>query len=185
MLPRKWKGAFLQHKTSVDSDFAVQLDTPEVFLQFSNTQLTQCLSPDKSRPQPQCCNDVEIQRKLFKVLPCLAAEFQLHDVLVKAHAEPLPLETFEDDETDAMSSAASCVFSHALSCGNESIFKTLEMLESEDCVVENLHASCRKVLLGAIDDIDWTRYEMTHGAVRNISEAKKVLQCAEGWREVS
>ena len=75
---------------------------------------------------------------------------------MKAKAEPLPLETFDDDtdgEVEKTYKAALILF-NSLTDDDDAVYNAIRMLEAEDYAVDEIDASFRKVLLEGMMQVD-------------------------------
>jgi len=119
-------------------------------------ELTNIMSPKTGNNQPEYFPGT-ISLKSVHAFPYLVAKFELHHLEMKGQAEPLPLDTFkeEDDNDDAQDiyRAVSILFS-LTHCGEHDVYHAMEMLEAAEYRVDLLDGSFRKTLLDAMGRID-------------------------------
>lgn len=122
----------------------------------TDEDLTNIMSPKTDKSQPEFF-DTAILSKYVRSFPYLAAEFELHHFEIKGQAEPLPLDTFEeeDDNDDAQDiyRAVSILFSQT-HCSEHDVYHAMEMMEAAEYRVDHIDGSFRKTLLDAMDRID-------------------------------
>eukprot|EP00797_Seminavis_robusta_P015705 Sro2353_g324480.1 n/a (331) ;mRNA; r:13519-14511 len=126
------------------------------------------LTPDNRNLQPVRLH-VEIGGCDYYAFPYVAAHFRLHSIVLKAAAEPIPLDHFEDDQTETIFKAASLLFSAEI----EELYDVIQMLERVGYAVDNLPSSSRKLLLAAIDTLDTE--QMTREEREALSDASDML----------
>ena len=113
------------------------------------------LSPEKKKNQPETLYPFRIAGQDYHVFPRLAPSFYLHDVEVKARAEPLPLETFDDSDGDAeVIFRASVLLFNSLNTSDDTVYTALGVLEAHGFIVADIDASFLNVLLGALWQVD-------------------------------
>eukprot|EP00978_Attheya_sp_CCMP212_P044274 scaffold305646_cov65-Attheya_sp.AAC.1 len=96
--------------------------------------------------------------------PAVAALFELHNFMIKASAEPVPLDTVDDEKQHQMFLALLVLYHSCDSLGcSEKVQWAIEELESEKYVVEHVDTSCQLTLLHAIErvhnDIDSSEWD--------------------------
>jgi hypothetical protein len=89
-----------------------------------------------------------IDGSYYFTFPYLAAKFRLHSFVLKAMAEPILLEEFEDDDAFTMYKTALLLFS----AGGP--HEVIQMLELGRYQVDSLPGSSREYLLRAVDGIN-------------------------------
>ena len=117
----------------------------------SDAELDKLLSPRHGLEQPETIFQ-EIAGIEYLTFPCLAAEYELHDFAVKARAEPLPLDEFDDLDAQSMYHAALVLFS--TDCIGEDVYDALRVLESAHYAAKFVDSSTRKTLLQAMESVD-------------------------------
>jgi len=88
----------------------------------------------------------------YNVFPCLAAEFELHDFVLKGRAEPLPLNDSEDPNAKCISYAALVLYS--TNGITEDVYEAIRMLEAAHYIVENIDSSVRMTLCRAMENVN-------------------------------
>eukprot|EP00978_Attheya_sp_CCMP212_P001747 scaffold3577_cov60-Attheya_sp.AAC.4 len=106
------------------------------------------LSPAKYQPEVY---ETDVAGLPYLAVPCLAARFEMHDFLIRASAEPVPLDHFEND-------TQRCVFLgiflvHYLSDGD--VNWAIQQMEAAEYLVDNVDSACRLALLGRMYGIRW------------------------------
>jgi hypothetical protein len=153
----------LVRKTNVQDKAA---DVPTIYIDdrihmppagLTDDDLTNMMSPKTGKDQPECCSAI-ISSKTVRAFPYLAAEFELHHLEMRGQAEPLPLDTFdeEDDNDDAQDiyRAVSILFS-LTHCWEHDVYHAMEMLEAAEYRVNIIDGSFRKTLLDAMGRVDY------------------------------
>jgi len=122
---------------------------------LTDQELKDMLSPRQVHEQPEIIDDEDIAGQSYSAIPKLAALFELQDFIVKARAEPLPPDTFDDSDARALYYAGLILFlAHSVT---EDFYWALQMLEAADYKVGSLDGSVCKTLIKAMENADVER----------------------------
>jgi hypothetical protein len=148
--------------------------------------LKELLSPDTTKDHPVVSPHLILMDAVY--VPFLAPMFKLFDFVVKAKAEPVPLESSDDDDENPariLSDAALILFER-LPYGTEDIvYSAIRALEYVGYDASKLGASFQQVLIRAMNDVDVSDDELEKVLSEGIGVLKGAVDGAERDESVS
>uniref|UniRef100_A0A7S2UPI7 Uncharacterized protein n=1 Tax=Attheya septentrionalis TaxID=420275 RepID=A0A7S2UPI7_9STRA len=132
--------------------------------------------------QPEVCN-ADVAGLPYLAVLYLAARFQLQDFLIRASAEPVPLDHFENDTQRIVFRGIFLV--HYLSDGD--VNWAIQQMEAAEYLVDIVDSACRLAILGRMYGIRWDtewesvdiKYEFYRDPCEDLIEAIRVLERVE------
>lgn len=120
--------------------------------ELTDAKIKSMQEPAKENEQPEF-QEMLLSNGQFLVFPCLAANFQLHDFVLKGRAEPSPLDDFKDTESKSLYHAALVLFATRHADADE-VYEAMRVLEAAHYDVNNISLSVRTTLFRAMDQVD-------------------------------